>query len=361
MFVIKSAWFSDFLNFTDKTSAEDSSYSLNSKISASRLMSEADYRYYLSPSVVLGGGMSYYLSMGHSANYGGNITEHDYAVYANVKIRLNDLILNSGVRREFYDDINPPFQYSLGLRYKVSDRLILRSAASSKFRKPTFNEKYWVPGGNPGLNPEKGWGGEVSAEWDILGNKEKGARLKFLSNAYYQNIENWIQWVLRDSLTPVEYKNVHAWGLENRVNFEFPAGQIKLNGFISYIYSRSVIVETYDHNPLYTGNQLMYIPRHSGRASIMAEFHGISLGAGGTYTGSRETIETEDPLLRLEPYALLDVVAGINRKMFGMNFTFYGHIDNILNTEYEVIRSYPMPGRSFHIALTVGLNRNNPE
>ncbi len=109
------------------------------------------------------------------------------------------------------------------------------------------------------------------------------------------------------------------------------------------------------------GKQLMYIPKHSGKASIMAEYHGISLGAGGTYTGSRETIETEDPLLRLEPYALLDVVAGINRKMFGMNFTFYGHIDNILNTRYEVIRSYPMPGRSFHLALTVGLNRNNPE
>ncbi len=32
MLVIKSAWFSDFLNFTDKVSAEDSAYSLNSKI-----------------------------------------------------------------------------------------------------------------------------------------------------------------------------------------------------------------------------------------------------------------------------------------------------------------------------------------
>jgi vitamin B12 transporter len=361
MLVVKSAWFSDCLNFTDKVGVEDSAYSLNSKISASRLMNEADYRYYLSPSVILGGGMTYYFSQGHSSNYGGNVTEHDYAVYANMKIRLNDLILNTGVRKEFYNDINPPFQYSFGLRFKATDRLILRSAASSKFRKPTFNEKYWIPGGNPRLNPEKGWGGEVSVEWDILVGKDDGPKLKFLANAYFQNIENWIQWVLRDSLTPVEYKNVHAWGLENRVNFEFPAGQIRLSGFMAYIYSRSVIVETYDHNELYAGKQLMYIPKHSGKASIMAEYHGISMGAGGTYTGSRETIETEDPLLRLEPYALLDVVAGISRKMFGMNCTFYGHIDNILNTQYEVIRSYPMPGRSFHLALTVGLNRNHPE
>ncbi len=361
MFVVKSAWFSDFLNFTDKTSAEDSAYSLNSKIMSCRWMNEADYRYYLSPSVILGGGLSYYLSKGNSANYGGDITEHDYAAYANLKIRLNNLILNSGIRREYYDDINPPFQYSFGIRYKATDKLILRSAASSKFRKPTFNEKYWVPGGNPQLNPEKGWGGEVSAEWDIIKGKDERSILKFMANAYFQNIENWIQWVLRDSLTPVEYKKVHAWGFEDRINFDFPAGQFQINGFIAYIFSRSVIVETYDHNALYSGKQLMYIPKHSSKANIMASFDGITLGAGLTYTGSRETIETENPFLRLEPYTLFDVVAGINRKLFGMNISFYGHIDNILNTQYEVIRSYPMPGRSFHLALTLGLNRNNPE
>lgn len=361
MFVIKTAWFSDFLNFTDKVNAEDSVFSLNSKIFSGRLMNEADYRYYLSPFVVLGGGISYFLSKGRSANFGGDITEHDYAVYANLKIRLNDLILNSGIRREFYNGINPPFQYSFGIRYKVLDRMILRSAASSKFRKPTFNEKYWVPGGNPQLNPEKGWGGEAGMEWEILVSKEDGPELKFLANAYFQNIENWIQWVLRDSLTPVEYKNVHAWGLESRVNFDVPAGPIQISGFVAYLFSRSVIMETYDHNPLFTGKQLMYIPKHSGKANIMAGYQGISLGAGLTFAGSRETIETEDPFGRLKPYTLLDVVAGMNHKIFGMNLTFYGHIDNILNTQYEVIRSYPMPGRSFHLALTVGLSRNNPE
>jgi outer membrane cobalamin receptor len=65
--------------------------------------------------------------------------------------------------------------------------------------------------------------------------------------------------------------------------------------------------------------------------------------------------------VRLKPYALLDLVAGINRKVLGVNLSLYGHIDNILNTQYEVIRSYPMPGRSFHLALSVGFNRNNPE
>ena len=46
--------------------------------------------------------------------------------------------------------------------------------------------------------------------------------MKFLTNAYFQNIENWIQWVLRDSLTPVEYKKVHAgdWKTALILNFQ---------------------------------------------------------------------------------------------------------------------------------------------
>jgi iron complex outermembrane receptor protein len=42
--VIKSAWFSDYLHYTDKLDHSDSSYSVNSRIAARRFMNEADYR-----------------------------------------------------------------------------------------------------------------------------------------------------------------------------------------------------------------------------------------------------------------------------------------------------------------------------
>jgi outer membrane receptor protein involved in Fe transport len=95
-------------------------------------MNEADYRYYFTPNVIFGGGISYNLSSGSSENYGGKIQEQDFALFGNMKIRRNDWILNTGVRKEFYDEMNPPLQYSLGIRYKATRQLVIRSGLSSK-------------------------------------------------------------------------------------------------------------------------------------------------------------------------------------------------------------------------------------
>lgn len=356
---VKSAWFSDYLQYTDKTSGSDSVYSLNSKIASSRFMNEADYRYYLTSSLVFGGGLSYSLSTGNSENFHGKIQEQEYAIFGNLKLMHNNWIINTGIRKEFYDNMNPPIQYSLGLRYKAGRRLVLRTGLSSKFRKPTFNEKYWIPGGNPMLHPEKGWGGEVSSEWVILDRPENSMHVEALLNLYFQHVDNWIQWVMKDSLTPLEYKRVHASGIESHIRFDFPCGIVRINGYMGYSFNRSVIVETYDHNPLYTDRQLMYIPRHSGKVNIKAIYKGFMAGAGGYFTGSRETVETGDKTIRLDPYAYIDLTGGFQKKVYGVDLGIYGRVDNLFNKQYQVIRSYPMPGRSFHITLTLSFNKSD--
>jgi outer membrane cobalamin receptor len=359
--VVRSAYFSDFLHYTDRFSSTDPGYSLDSRIASNRLMNEADYRYYVSDKLIFGGGMAFNLSTGSSENYGGKIHEQDYALFGSMKIRLNDWILNTGIRKEFYEDINPPLQYSLGVRFKATHRLVFRSGISSKFRKPTFNERYWIPGGNPDLNPEKGWGGELSAEWILAEKPENGFQVEALVNAYFQQVDNWIQWVLRDSLTPVEYKKVHAGGIESLVEYSFRLARFHIKGHVGYSYNRSVIADTYDHNPLYIGRQLMYVPKHSGKAGIKAVYRGYMMGANALVTGARETVETGDITLRLEPHGYIDFMVGLNRRIAGIDLGVYGRIDNIFDTQYEVIRSYPMPGRSFLFTLTLGLVKTGTE
>ena len=36
------------------------------------------------------------------------------------------------------------------------------------YRAPTLNERYWVPGGNPALLPEAGWGSEAGLRHQML-------------------------------------------------------------------------------------------------------------------------------------------------------------------------------------------------
>jgi iron complex outermembrane receptor protein len=196
-------------------------------------------------------------------------------------------ILNTGIRKEFYKGINPRLQYSLGLRYKAGERLILRSGLSNKFRKPTFNEKYWKPGGNPGLRPEKGWGGELAAEYVISGRDDK-FRLEGMVMGYFQHVDNWIQWVTRDSLTPVEYKKVHARGIEARIDCRINVGSVALKGFLNYGYNRSELMETYDQNPLSEGKQMVYVPLHTARTSISATYSGFELGISNMLVTQRK-------------------------------------------------------------------------
>jgi outer membrane cobalamin receptor len=271
-FVIRSAWFSDALHYTDKLNASDSAFSIDSRISARRWMNTADYRHYFTTRIVAGGGISYNRTEGISRNYGGSIRENEVTFYGSAKLSFDNWVFNAGIRKELYNDVNPPIQYSLGLRFRAGERFTLRSDLSSKFRKPTFNEKYWTPGGNPGLNSEKGWGGSVSGEWALLPVRENNPRIDVVVDLYFQHVDNWIQWVLRDSLTPVEYKQVHTAGFDSRLRFELPGKRFSMNGFIHYTFSHAVVMDTYDDNPLYNNRQMIYVPRHSFKSGLTGRY-----------------------------------------------------------------------------------------
>jgi outer membrane cobalamin receptor len=357
---IRSAYFSDFLNYTDKIHA-DSSYSLNSKIATRRLLNEADYRFFLTSKLIAGGGMAYNYLTGESNNYGGGISENELIIYGNVKLVLKNLILNAGMRKEFHKGLNPQPQYAAGIRYKPADRIIIRSSFSTKFRKPSFNEKYWKPGGNPALRPEQGRGGEITFEWNATDKDTERLWAEIRITGFYQTVDNWIQWLVLDSLTPVEYKKVHARGFETSAEFGLNRGPVAFTGYINYNFNNSVIVSTFDDNRLSEGNQLIYIPRHSLRTSSDVAYRGLNLGFSVIYTGSRETVETADKTLRMPAFTLVDVFCGFRKEIVHLPLALAIRIENLFNQSYEVIRSFPMPGRTVHLALCVGFNKSNSE
>lgn len=357
--MIRSAYFSDFLRYTDKYDASDPVYAVDSKIATGRFMNEADFRYYFSQTLIVGGGAAYNHISGNSGNYGGKISENEYVVFGSAKVVLTDLIINAGLRKEFYDGMNPPLQYSLGVRYKPAEHFIIRSGFSSKFRKPTFNEKYWRPGGNPLLQPERGRGGEITAEWSSGSSKNNGFWLDARITGYYQWIDNWIQWVMHDSLTPVEYKEVHARGIDTWMEYGFSSARLHIKGMLNYSYNRSTIARTYDDNRLFEGNQLMYAPIHAFRAGLDVSLSGFTLGVSTACTGYRETVETADKTLRLPGYGLLNLMAGFHRKIRKTDLALDFFVDNVFDKSYEIIRSYPVPGRSYHITFSVGLQTSD--
>jgi len=354
--LVRSAYLSDHLNFIDRAGL-DSMASINSRIAASRIINEIDYRRFITSRLIAGGGVSYNLIYGRSDNYGGRISENEIAAYGNVKYIFKDLIVNAGIRKEFHEEFNPEPQFSSGIRYMVRKGLVLRTSFSSKFRKPSLNEKYWNPGGNPYLRPEKGYGGEFTVEWNFLGDRTSGSWMETKVTAYYQAVDNWIQWVMTDSLTPVEYKKVHAKGIDTWIEYGFAFTSFKIAGFFNYSLNRSTIIGTYDNNPLFEGNQLIYVPKHTFRVSGDIKYKNLFFGISAAYSGIRETVETGDKSLQLHPFSLFDASLGYIRSIHNVPVAFWCRLDNLFDAEYEIIRSYPVPGRTFHLTLTVGFEK----
>lgn len=360
--VVRSAYLYDYLNYVDKNSADDNVYAVDSRIAATRFLTEADYRHYFSRRLVLGGGLAFGHLAGRSNNFGGRIAENDYAVYGNTRYSRGKLTINAGLRKEFYKGLNPNLQYSAGVSFNAFDRLVLRTCFSSKFRKPTLNEKYYKPYGNPLLKPEKGRGGEISADWNVLGNHEDAFWLDARISGYYQNIDNWIQWVIRDTLlSPVEYKKVRASGLESWLEFGIRNGLLRMEGFVNYNYTSSVILNTYDDNKSLIGKQLMYVPLHSLKAGFDFGYAGMNIGFNAKYNGIRETVDSGDDYLQLKAYAVFDAYTQIKKNFKNVNVALIFRVDNVTNQAYEVIRAYPVPGRTFQLTITLGFSKNNPE
>ena len=354
--LIRSAYVTDYLNYRDKMHA-DSSWALDSRIQANQLLNEADYRLFLSPKVIAGAGAAYNHLYGHSNNYRNSVRENEFIFYGSLKVVLKNMIITTGLRKEFYEGLNPDPQYSAGIRYKLMDRLVLRSSFSTRFRKPTFNEKYWKPGGNPDLKPEKGRGGEFTVEWKTKANQ--AYRLETNITGFYQTVDNWIQWIMLDSLTPAEYKKVNSRGIEAWLEYGINKGPFTVSGNFNYTYNRSTIAGTFDDNKSYEGNQLIYIPEHTITSSSDITCKGYMLGLSIVYAGSRETVETGDKAFRLPPYTLVNMSAGLMKKIGNVPLSAYFQIQNLTNKSYQAVRSYAMPGRSFHLTLMVGFVKNN--
>jgi outer membrane cobalamin receptor len=130
---------------------------------------------------------------------------------------------------------------------------------------------------------------------------------------------------------------------------------------VNYNFNRAVIVNTYDDNVLFEGNQLIYVPLHTTRAFFEVRYKAVMMGMSAAYTGSRETVETTDVHLRLPAYTVFDFFAGFHKEVKKVNLMLNFSVENLFDKNYEVIRSYPLPGRTYHFTFSIGLNKISSE
>jgi Outer membrane cobalamin receptor protein len=342
---VKSAMFDDYQHYWQKASAQSSINSIDSHISATQWYSDANFRYYIKNYLSIDAGVTgSYISADVSA-YGDIKKEKGLATFIGLKYDKHRWSWQTALRKEWNSDFHSNILASFGASWQViPDNWILRANASQKFRKPTFNDLYWIPGGNPNLKPETGYSAEIGSLATIWKNTQ--AKLSTDLSLYWSQVRDMIVWRPAGAYwEAMNYQRMYSTGMEAKLLFDIQRLHRKYHSSLMVTLNRSMAQTNADTQE----KVMIYSPK-----IITAWENQISAGIMDFTVWHHFTADRfYDDNALLKPYQTIDVQVGAKipvtkQNKLGIHATVY----NLTNTRYELIRLYPMPGRYWSVKMS---------
>jgi outer membrane cobalamin receptor len=268
----------------------------------------------------------------------GQKTRHAISTSAHGSLYLLDgtLSLHPSLNIAYLSDLKALSpNVSLGAIYTPVRNLDLKATISYAERNPTFSELYWpftdygdwgTFQGNPNLKPEKGFNGD-------LGITYKQRNLSYEATLFGRNISNAIA---SGVSMPINISHSVYLGTEQSLNLELSN---IFNIQASYLYNKSFDLsagKTFSDNVEVTG-----IRKHTVKGSLFFTLDRFESVLSTEYLGKSSTL---DSALLLN----LSVTMQVSKALKA-----YLAVDNLLNTDYELVSGYPMPGTKIRLGGTL--------
>ena len=231
---------------------------------------------------------------------------------------LPRLRLNTGLRFEHNTVFGGIAAPEFGASYTLADGYSLHFAAARGFRNPTIRELYLFPAPNPDLQPEHLWNYQATVELRPV----RGVAASV--TGYYADLDNMI--VVTGGWPNIKLLNAGQAlnrGVDSTVRVRV-SRRLALHG--GYAYLRST-------------NLAPYLPRHKGTYAAEANLGRAFLYFGGVAVSKRWA--NPQKTAELDGYTLPSVKLMLP---LGRRWTVFGMVDNLFDSDYQVITGYPMPG-----------------
>lgn len=239
------------------------------------------------------------------------------------------------------------FSPQLGINVQpfASRELYVKASAGHAFRAPTFNERYWQPGGNPNLQPEHGW----TLDTGLFLQMRRGyAELTGFSGFTRDQIV-W-QPGAAGYYAPVNVLTVRRRGLELGYHVDsIPFAGTRIHG--GAIYSFVEAVDWSERGSPTYGRQLRYVPREQAKAYVGIRLGPAVFDLNGRYTGRRYV--TADESQYLDPFFVLDAQVRMRHAFAGLRAELSLVLENVTDAHYAVLQNYPMPPRHALLRLLI--------
>ena len=221
----------------------------------------------------------------------------------------------------------------------------LKAQVGRAFRVPTFNDRYWQPGGNPDLRPERSWGADLGVRLD----RSSGyAELSVFGHRRRDQIV-W-QPTGQDYWAPTNVGRVRALGLEASAEGAWTL-PLKTDLRAGLTYTHTDARTRTDPDAASYDEPLRYVPRDQLKAHSTLSWGPAALDLNARYTGRRYV--TSDGSQFLDPYVRLDAQLRLTRDVSGVETELSIKLENALDTNYRSVGGRPMPPRHARLRLTL--------
>jgi len=331
----KTAYLYDYLKYTNGYVSE---------ISSERMLNDANVRYYLNRKFSLDVNGKYSWLKGETNNYEKEENESRLTIAGKYSPDFGTFILVFG--KEWSSEVNPPEMYSFSsLIHVVPNVIDVRGKVATHYRRPTFNERYWQPGGNENIKSEEGWNADLGLAF--LSYASKYGEVNADLSLYYSENKNAISWQPAGSFwSPQNTGQMISRGLELELTHILNLGSGKIRTSFKYAcndaYNNDKSSDDYKQT-------MAYRPHHTTK--ILSDFIRKKWDVGIIATFRSHTQNWEEQ--KVEGNFLLDVNAGYQFKSDFAKFKLTGRIENILDKSYELVKYYPMPGRAYYLGVNV--------
>lgn len=229
----------------------------------------------------------------------------------------------------------------------------LRGFYKNIFRMPTFNDLYYTNIGNVNLKPE------YTQQFDLGVTYVKAYSGVFQS--LNLNIDGYLNQV-NDKIVAIPNGNLFQWSMINlgrvkiygletgaKTNMKFSSTASLAFG-LNYTYQKALDVTPNSAN---YGDLIPYTPQHTGSAALSLAINNYTFNYNYMYTGNRYSLRPNFRENYMQPWYTHDVSGSRTLAAGKLTYKVQAEISNLLNLQYDVVRNYPMPGRSYRMNFTM--------
>lgn len=230
--------------------------------------------------------------------------------------------------------------------------LFFRAMYKSTFRTPSFNDLYYDRLGNRSLRPERANEYDLGVTW----SRSFFPAMDYFSvtfDGYFNNVNDKI----------VAFPTTYAWKMANFGKVHITGIDITLatafslpynvNLALSAAYTWQRALDLTDKSSKNYKAQLPYTPEHSGNAGVTVKTPWLTLGYSLVGVGKRYYLAQNIPVNEIAGYVEQTLTLGHEFKFEKCRLGLRGEIINLADKQYDVIKYYPMPGRSWRLVANV--------